>query len=196
PSKLHPRLGVLNRYYGVMEDGRIKVRGIELRRRDTPRFIYKAQFDMINVLAAADNAAQFMHLIPEALKVVKAYRQQLLAGDVPTWDLIITKHLSKHPRSYKQRISQVIAAEQLRHEGAEVHAGKNVRFIFINAQSKRYERRVIAEQLIEKDVNPDVRKYLLLLYASAANLLGFSGYTEKAVYNAIQHLQATKITDF
>ncbi|MEM2108824.1 MAG: DNA polymerase domain-containing protein, partial [Candidatus Bathyarchaeia archaeon] len=43
PSKLHPRLGVLNRYYGVMEDGRIKVRGIELRRRDTPRFIYNAQ---------------------------------------------------------------------------------------------------------------------------------------------------------
>jgi DNA polymerase elongation subunit (family B) len=36
PSKVHPRIGVLNRYYGVMENGKIKVRGIEVRRRDTP----------------------------------------------------------------------------------------------------------------------------------------------------------------
>jgi DNA polymerase elongation subunit (family B) len=32
PSKMHPRIGVLNRYYGVMENGKIKVRGIERAR--------------------------------------------------------------------------------------------------------------------------------------------------------------------
>jgi DNA polymerase-2 len=36
PSKMHPKIGVLNRYYGVMEDGKVKVRGIEVRRADTP----------------------------------------------------------------------------------------------------------------------------------------------------------------
>jgi len=29
PSKIHPNVAVLNRYYGVKEDGRIKVRGLE-----------------------------------------------------------------------------------------------------------------------------------------------------------------------
>jgi DNA polymerase elongation subunit (family B) len=28
PSKVHPGVGVLNRYYGAMENGKIKVRGL------------------------------------------------------------------------------------------------------------------------------------------------------------------------
>ena len=196
PSKTHPNIGVLNRYYGAMENGRIKVRGIEVRRRDTPRFVYNAQAEMIKILATANNSKQFMEKISATLKVVKKYRQKLLDGDVPIWDLIITKHLSKHPRRYKQRISQVIAAEQLMKEGAEVHAGKNIRFLFTNAKNKRHERRVKAEKLIENGINPDVKKYLHLLYTSAANILSFSGYTVKSVYDSIQGYETKRITDF
>jgi DNA polymerase-2 len=43
PSKIHPNVGVLNRYYGVMERGKIKVRGLDIRRRDTPRLVYNAR---------------------------------------------------------------------------------------------------------------------------------------------------------
>jgi len=186
PSKVHPRIGVLNRYYGLMENGKVKVRGLEIRRRDTPRFVYEAQMEMIKVLSSADNSREFYEKIPDALKVVKDYRQKLLKGEVSFWDLIVTKHLSKHPKKYRQRVSQVIAAEQLMEEGVEVHAGKNIRFLFTNAEDRRYERRVIAEQLIENSVNPDVKKYLLLLYAAAASLLSPSGYTLEEVYDAIR----------
>jgi DNA polymerase elongation subunit (family B) len=196
PSKIHPNIGVLNRYYGVMENGKVKVRGIEVRRRDTPRFVYQAQMDMIKVLASASDPEQFMEKIPKALKVVKEYRQKLLDGDVPIWDLIITKHLSKHPKRYKQRVSQVIAAEQLMKEGAKIHAGKNIRYLFTSAENKRHERRVKAEQLIEDGVNPDTRKYLLLLYASAASLLSFAGYTAKSVYDAVRGYYRKRITDY
>ena len=184
PSNVHPRIGVLNRYYGVMENGKIKVRGIEVRRHDTPRFVYDAQMEMINVLAKAGNSREFHDRIPEALRVVRDYRHKLLNGEVPVWNLIVTKHLSKNPKKYRQHVSQVIAAEQLMKEGAEVHAGKNIRFLFTDAENKRYDRRVRAEQLIEKGTNADIAKYLLLLYASAAGLLSFSGYTPKSVYNA------------
>jgi DNA polymerase-2 len=51
PSKMHPNIGVLNRYYGVMENGELKVRGIEVRKHDTPRFVYNAQMEMINVFS-------------------------------------------------------------------------------------------------------------------------------------------------
>ena len=186
PSKVHPRIGVLNRYYGVMENGKVKIRGVETRRRDTPKFVYDAQMEMINVFATANNAQEFLRKIPEALKVVKAYRQKLLKGEVPVWDLIVTKHLSKQPGKYRQRVSQAIAAEQLIREGAEVNAGKNVRFVFTDAESKRFDRRVKAEQLIDREVNADTKKYLLLLYASAASLLGFAGYTPESVYDSIR----------
>jgi DNA polymerase elongation subunit (family B) len=196
PSKTHPRVGVLNRYYGVMENGKVKARGLEVRRRDTPRFVFDAQTEMINALALVNNTAELRRKIPDALEIVKAYRQKLLDGEVPMWDLIVTKHLSKNPKRYKQHVSQVIAAEQLMKEGAEIHAGNNIRFLFTNAEDKRHDRRVKAAQLIEKGVNPDVRKYLLLLYSSAANLLSFAGYTTKSVYDAIEKRKQESLMNY
>lgn len=196
PSKIHPRIGVLNRYYGVMENGKVKIRGLEIRRRDTPRFVYDAQMEMIKALSSANNSKEFIERIPKALSVVKEYRQKLLNGEIPIWNLIITKHLSKHPKKYRQRISQVIAAEQLMKENAEVHAGKNIRFLFTNTENRRYERRVMAEQLIEKDTNPDIRKYLLLLYSAAANLLSASGYTTKTISDTIRGYNHKSITEY
>lgn len=193
PSKMHPNVGVLNRYYGVMASGKIKARGLEVRRRDTPPFVYDAQTKMLEVLAEAKNSREFLEKIPEALKILREYRQKLLAGEVSIWDLIITKHMSKDPKNYKQMVSQVIAAKQLMKEGVEVAAGTNVRFLFTSAENKRYERRVMAEQLIEKNTDSDVKKYLLLLYNAAANMLSPFGYSTKVVYDQVQGQRQIKL---
>ena len=186
PSKTHPRIGVLNRYYGVMEDGKIKVRGLEIRRRDTPRFVFDSQTEMIDALAAANNTDELRKNIPFALEVVKKYRQKLLNGEVPIEDLIISKRMSRKPERYRQHVSQVIAAEQLIKEGAEVHAGNSVKFLFTHSKDKRHERRVKAALLIENGVEPDIKKYLALLYSSAANLLSFEGYTTELICDAVR----------
>lgn len=189
PSKLHPRVSVLNRYLGTMENGKIKVRGLEVRKRDTSGFIFDAQTDMINVLAKANNSTELYNQIPEALQVMQTYRQRLLDGEVPLADLVITKHMSKQPNHYKQQVSQVIVAKQLAKEGVDLPAGSNTRFLFTAARHKRFDRRVKAAELIEKNMNPDTKKYLLLLYESTANLLSFAGYTKEKVYDAVQGQQ-------
>jgi DNA polymerase, archaea type len=194
PSKLHPRVSVLNRYVGVMDNGKIKVRGLEVRRHDTPKYIFDAQTEIINVLASANNSAELYCKIPAAFEVLKNYRQRLLSGQVPTADLIVTKHMSKEPKSYKQHVSQVIVAQQLAQKGAEVNAGSSVKFLFTNAENKRFERRVKALQLIEGGVNADTKKYLLMLYASAANLLSFAGYTAQTVYDAVKCQHQTNLS--
>ncbi len=196
PSKMHPNVPVLNRYYGVKEDGSIKFRGLEVRRRDTPRFVYDAQMDMIKVLATADNSEIFIEKIPEALNVMKLYRERLLNGDVSVWDLLVTKRLSKEIEDYKQKVSQVIAAEQLQKEGLEIAAGKSVSFLFTSAENKYYERRVKAKELIEKGSKSDVKKYLLLLYAAAANLLSPFGYSIEDIHNFVRGIRCTKLTSF
>ena len=185
PSKMHPNISVLNRYYGVMESGKLKFRGLEVRKHDTPKFVYDAQMEMIKVFSSANNSREFMLKIPQALDVVKVYRQKLLEGDVPIGDLVISKHLSKNPKHYKQHVSQAIAAEQLIKEGSEVHAGNNVKFVFTHSEDKRHDRRVKAAQLLCEGTNPDIKRYLALLYASAANLLSFKGYTAQSVYETV-----------
>lgn len=186
PSRMHSHVSVLNRYLGVMDSGKIKVRGLEVRKRDTPAYVYNAQTDMINTLAKAGNTEELYGQIPEAIKVLRGYRQRLLDGDVPLSDLMISKHMSKEPKRYRQQVSQVIVAQQLARHGLEVQAGTHTEFVFTNAAHKRYDRRVKAAQLIEKGTNPDNKKYLLLLYLSAANLLSFAGYTPQTVYDAVR----------
>lgn len=193
PSKMHPGVGVLNRYYGAMETGKVKVRGLEVRRRDTPPFVKSAQTEMLEVLAGAKDPSQFVAKIPEALKVIKDYREKLIAGEISIWDMIVTKHLSKAPERYKQMVSQVIAAKQLMKEGVEVTGGKNVRFLFTSAENKRYERRVMAEELIEKNTDADTKKYLLLLYASAANMFSPFGYSIKSIYDQVRGQRQIKL---
>jgi DNA polymerase elongation subunit (family B) len=148
---------------------------------------------MLEVLAEAKDPSQFVAKIPKALKVLRDYREKLLAGEISVWDMIVTKHLSKDPERYKQMVSQVIAAKQLIKEGADVTGGKNVRFLFTSAENKRYERRVVAEELIEKNTDPDTKKYLLLLYASAANMFSPFGYSIKTVFDRIRGQRQTSL---
>lgn len=70
-------------------------------------------------------------------------------------------------------------------EGVQIHGRNNVRFLFIHAGDKCHDQRIKAVQLIEKAVNSDMKKYLLLLYSSAANLLSFAGYTTNSIYTAL-----------
>jgi DNA polymerase elongation subunit (family B) len=196
PSKVHPNIGVLNRYYGVMEDGKVKVRGIEVRKRDTPKWIHDTQMQMIQVLASTNDSAEFYQKIPEALQVVRIARQKLLDAEVPVWDLMVTKHLSKDPKHYKQQISQLIAAQQALKEGADIHAGENIRYIYTHADHKKPSRRVKTEALIDQTTNIDTKKYLQLLYRSTADLLSFAGYTEKSIQEALTNYQRRKLTQY
>lgn len=181
PSKTHPNVPVLNRYYGVKDDGTVKVRGIEIRRRDTPKFICNAQTDMINALAQANNSKEFFEKIPDVLKVVKHYRKKLLDGEIPIWDLVVTKRLSKELQDYSQNISQTIAGEQLKKDGFEIYAGKSLKFIFTDSKNKRYNRRIKAKELISEKTNPDMQKYLSLLYSASSSLLSQFGYSANRI---------------
>ena len=115
---------------------------------------------------------------------------------MPIEDLIISKRMSRNPERYHQHVSQVIAAEQLIKEGVEVHAGNSVKFLFTHSKHKKHERRVKAAQLIEKGVEPDTEKYLMLLYSSAANLLSFEGYTIESIFNTVGQQKQKNIIDY
>jgi DNA polymerase elongation subunit (family B) len=94
-----PEIPVLNRYYGVFDDGRVKMRGIEARRADTPPLIAEAQKAMIeHACIQARDLEEFMERIPEALINAATIRAcRLIEGKVDVGELTITKRLSKRP---------------------------------------------------------------------------------------------------
>jgi len=187
PSKTHPGVPVLNRYYGVFDSGKIKVRGIDARRADTPKYIHDAQMDMIKLLAKARNAEEFMERIPDALSVLQGYVRRLVEGKVPPQDLLIAKRLSLHPSRYAHDVLQAIAAKQLVGEGVEISAGQTVQYLITNSGSKIMIRRVRPAQLLNANVHYDTKKYLELLLSSAANILSPLGYTLNKLSDLIMH---------
>ncbi|MFX0113344.1 MAG: DNA polymerase domain-containing protein [Candidatus Hodarchaeota archaeon] len=170
PRREEPDVGVLNRYYGVFRDGSLKVRGIELRRRDTCPLIKDAQQAMLEALASANTIQQYRQRLVKLWDVFRAYRNRLENGDVELQDLLITTILSKAPQDYRQNCHQAIAAQQLAKRGMRVEAGMKISYLITDARAKQPTRRVVPQQLLQSD-KYDVEKYVGLLHKAAENLI-------------------------
>jgi DNA polymerase-2 len=170
-SRVDHRIPVLNRYYGVFSNGKLKVRGIELRRHDTPGIIGKCQSDILTILSQANNSHEFKELIPKALGVMEHYIALLRTGRVSTEDLVIEKRLSKNPEEYRNHIEQAIAATHLVSEGGSIHAGQSINYIITNSRPRILENRSLPPELIDENTRYDAERYVKLLRASMMNLL-------------------------
>ena len=171
PSKTHKDIPVLNRYYGVFENGKIKQRGIETRRHDTPPIIKQAILEILNNFAQARNAEEFHERLPIAYEIVKRYIHTLSSGQTPLRELVIRKRLSKKPNEYKHRVLQVIAASQLAKKDAAPNPGESVSYIIANHKSKNPNGRILPLKLIERNHNYDAEAYVKLLLSAVETIL-------------------------
>lgn len=176
PSKILPDVPVLNRYYGVFEDGKIKIRGLEARRSDTPPFIKYAQLEMIKILSTAKDHREFLGKIPEALALLRRETERLTSGNVDPQDLLISKRISKHPDEYAHDVLHAIAARQIMAAGLDVYPGQTVRYIIVDADNRQPSNRVRAAQLLGSKQRFDTQKYLSMLLEAGETLFGAFGY--------------------
>lgn len=188
-SKNNPAVPVVNRYYGVYEDGRIKIRGIEARRSDTPAFIKKAQLEIIRQLSSVHNYEDFLAQIPKALQILRKTAEKLIAGEVETNELLITKTLSKHPKLYLHEVHQAAAAKQLTAAGFNIHTGQTIQYLIINADDANPINRVKAAQLLPPKPRFDLKKYLKMLIEAGETLFGIFGYNSERLQSEVLHSQ-------
>jgi DNA polymerase-2 len=129
PSRLDARVPVPNRYFGVFQDGEIKVRGIELRRRDTPAFVAAVQQELLDLLARASSAADLPGQWKSAQDLLRRRLADLRQGRVPPRELIVRLTLSRELDLYRAPSPAAIAARQLQAEGKNLRPGQAVRFV-------------------------------------------------------------------
>ncbi len=185
--------GALNRYYGIMTNGKLKVRGIETRRGDTPKLISDMQDAMLGKLAEARNASEFYLKIPEALGILREYARKIHDNECELSDLIFKTHVSRGCDEYRQFNNQLAAMRQLRHEGIETMPGQSIRYIITNHKSRRYQDRVIIPELANENTTYDRDKYYeYLLRATESILLPF-GYTEERLDEIMRKKMQTSL---
>jgi DNA polymerase elongation subunit (family B) len=171
--------GALNRYYGVMTNGKLKVRGIEMRRSDMPRLISNLQEAMLSKLAEAKSASEFYLKISEAIVVLREYIRNVLDNECTLSDMVFTTHVSRDCDDYKQFNNQMAAMKQLRLEGIETLAGQSIRYIITDHKSRNYQKRVIIPELADENTQYDRAKYYEHLLRTAESMLLPFGYTKE-----------------
>ena len=129
PSKTHPGRPVNNRYFGVFTDGRLKFRGIELRRRDTPPLVKQMQAEMLEKLARARNPVDAGQKAVECLEVFRRYLRMVYTASVGLEELTVVRTLGSYPNAYMRPPKHVLAAKMMLEAGAELHPGQAVQYV-------------------------------------------------------------------
>ncbi len=137
PSRADERVPVPNRYFGVFQDGSLKVRGLEARRRDTAPWVARLQMDLLEYLALAEDAADLPAYLPGSIAILKQHLSDLRQGRVPLEDLLMAFRLTRPPQEYKVKTAGARAAAQLAEIGKQLRPGQRVRLLYLRGGQVR-----------------------------------------------------------
>ena len=166
PSRVEPRVTVANRYFGAFEDGSLKIRGIEARRHDTPRFIKDTQLGMLERLAEGDGIDGFRQAVPAAIDYAAERLQALRTGQAPLRELVVSHRLSREPAEYVARTAAARVARQLTEAGIVLSPGEMLRFLLVPGPEKAR-----AWELLHEPVPYDRQAYTELFLRAVESLL-------------------------
>jgi DNA polymerase-2 len=176
PSRVDARVPVANRYFGVFKDGTLKLRGVEVRRRDTPAFISQTQLEIIKALAyePADPSPETSKL-PQVVALLRRQLTALRAGRIPLEALLVSQKLSRTLDKYRAPSPVARAVAQLEAAGKPTTPGQSIRFLYTLGIPG-----VHAWDLPHRP-NPtsiDVARYSELFLRAASSVLGPFGVRE------------------
>jgi DNA polymerase-2 len=137
PSRVDERLPVPNRFYGVFKDGATKERGIELRRRDTCRWVAEVQKELLGALyGVSDPNHMRADALTQMLGILRGRLAELRAGLAPLEKLVVSQKLSRRVEDYRMPSPAARAAKQLATLGRELRPGQMVQFIYILGEAR------------------------------------------------------------
>jgi len=117
-------------YFGVLEDGRIDVKGLLGKKRNTPEFVKKAFAQVLNILSNVKSDEDFRHAKEEIKKIVHESYIRLKRKEYSLEDLAIKVALSKPLNEYTKSTPQhVKAALQIVKFGKKVEPGDIIAYV-------------------------------------------------------------------
>ena len=123
--------GAYNRYYGRLDDGSVKVRGIAARRHDTPGYIRTMQGDMLAVMGRAACVADLKPLYGQVHALYRSAVQRLPLARPE--EMVINRRISR--LTYTHRCLESAAAEAHMRSSAGVAPGMKIGYVVRDART-------------------------------------------------------------
>ena len=194
PSK-NTGVGALNRYYGLFDNGEIKVRGVELRQKSSPLFLKNMQNDMLKVFSKANNAKEFLDLISNAVDVIQDYAIRIINMEVEQKDIMITTCVSRDIPDYKVNTLVKSALFQLRDSGIQPEPGQSVRYVVRDENSRKPRERVCIAEMLDSNDKVDVDFYLRQIAQYGESILVPFGFTLEKLYDMLQKIKVRELSN-
>ncbi len=175
-SKQDPLIATANRYVGWYRHGEIKIRGIETRRRDTPKFIKNMQGAMLNALSHARNVADVEAHVPELLEIARNHIALLHSGKVNPMELVLRRHITKEADEYSNNSISAVVAKMVDAMGVHLSAGESIEFIILDQSGKKKPEKAKPLALYALEDGYDIEKYTELTLKAIETLLSPFGY--------------------
>jgi DNA polymerase-2 len=183
PSKINPRIGASNRYFGKFYNGELKVRGMAQRRADTPQWITNAENEILTLLAAEPHPERLKDHVLAALAITHRYVTDLYEERVPIKHLVTQKRLSREPEAYKGKSDSAKAVQQLRAAGIDVRVGQRVPMVYVVGEKPGVYAWGLSEKPKWKQV--DKARYRTLLIRAIHQVLQPLGLNEEDISSLV-----------
>ncbi len=170
-SKMDPNIPTANKYVGYYMDDDIKIRGVEVRRRDTPKFIKQMQGEMLAILKPAKNVKEVEDLVPAMLAKAKEFIDLLRSGKANPLELVIKRHITQDADEYKNRSASAEVTKALDEAGIKLAPGEAIEYILVDATGKKKPQKAIPLSLYSFEEGYDIEKYTEMALKAVETLL-------------------------
>ncbi len=121
------------RYAGLTRDGRLIVKGLEVRRGDWCELAKKVQKAVIEIILKEKNPQK-------AVDYVRKVVEEIRKGKIPLEDYVIYKSLTKQPSKYESKQAHVKAALRAMEMGIVYPVGSKVGFVIVKGAGSISDR--------------------------------------------------------
>ncbi|MBM2846085.1 MAG: polB, partial [Bacteroidetes bacterium] len=180
-SKMDPAITTANRYVGWYRHNEVKIRGIEARRRDTPKFIKTMQTAMLNRMSGALNVEEVRALAPDLLEIVRSAVAVLRSGKANPMELVLRRHITKEADEYTNSSLSAVVAKLVQEMGVPLAAGESIEFIILDQSGKKKPEKAKPLALYAFEDGYDIEQYTEFTLKAAETLLFPFGYDVQAL---------------
>ena len=122
--------GAYNRYFGRMNTGKMKIRGVMARKGDTPEYLRKMQQEVFEVLSRARNREDLCRIAPKAREVRRRYVDMLEQADIG--EMTIRRRVST--LCHSRRCVEASAVQAHMEQGYPLATGMEIGYVVRDAR--------------------------------------------------------------
>ncbi len=121
--------GAYNRYFGRLNTGKMKIRGVMARKGDTPEYIRRMQQELFDVLGEARSREELRRVEPKAQEVYRRYVDGMAEVDVR--ELAIHRRVGR--LDYSRRCAEASAVKAHLERGISLAPGMEIGYVVKDA---------------------------------------------------------------